>query len=743
MKKSLYAAAALLALVACNKDEKLVSPSVEGTYNIALSIAPSTGTKAQFDGDSHIVFEKGDALYAAIAKPETPNVLSEVATREGAAASTTRASFVIADATAEQPVFNGNFWSIVEAQFADEFNLYTAFPSYAFSNGDTADDWRVTVPKEQTASQTSWDKRANAMMGLPTTISTSGAKYDEKYGEYSFDGSLSVEFAHLFGFAKVNFAGVPAEYQDLNVNTVTVEAVGENKNIAGSYKVDISKKITEIEVVPSSASSTITLTPAEPVAVKDYVAWFEANTGVFDVKITVATDRADLIFERSGLKINRGQIAAPTVNFKESDVAQSHDVMLVDGEEWGQKSFSYSDCLTSSRKVIEWGPAGKKMKFSVAYPGETNSNYPTYFSADNGYVQGLAYNRFTAGKVVLYSRAAFHGVNGVKINLGIYDKNASCDAHIGFAKGGDTTWVKTINVTTGDVQTVNGENYYIDDIASAEGDFILLVDNLSTDDIRPTMGLLVLNPAPEFVPAVTKVKVEKDATTGTIACPLYVSKETPKVETDVEWLTASWADGVLSYSVEENTDVKRVGHITVSVEGASVEIEIAQKSAMAIEYKLSITPEVINPYLTAAHEANPTATTAEVKGIELVATATDGSGKTINVVFDAENATIDPISEESFKLKKTFKTRNAIGFINKVVVKASDKVKTGNWDMACKMSKDGSKYDIIKTIEVEGTSAPYISTVTNEDEEYVYLNIDCTAYMTYTFNYIEVTFVSE
>lgn len=744
MKKSLYAAAALLALVACNKEEKLTSPVAEGTFNIALSITPA-GTKAQFDGDSHIAFEKGDALYAAIAKPETPNVLTEVATREGAAASTTRASFPIVDASAEQPEFKGNFWSIPEAQFAEEYNLYTVFSSYSFSNGDTADDWTVTIPKEQTASQTSWDKRAIAMIGLPAKISTTGASYDEKYGEYSFDGTLSVELAHLFGYGKITFAGVPAEYQNLNVNTVTIEATGENKILAGSFKVDISKNITDIEPIPSSYStySTITLTPAEPVAVKDYVAWFEANTGEFDVKITVATDRADLIFERNGLKIRRGQIAAPTVNFKSSDVAASHDVTLVDGETWGQTSFSYYDCLSSSRKVVEWGPDGKKMKFSVAYPGETNNNYPTSFSVDNGYVQGLAYNKFTAGKVVLYSRAAFHGVNGIKINLGIYDKDASCDAHIGFAKDGDTTWVKTINVVTGSVQTANGEDYYIDGIASAEGDFILLVDNLSSDDIRPTVGLLVLNPAPEIVPEAAKVKVEKTASSGTIACPIYVSKETPKVETDAEWLTASWADGVLSYSVAENTDVKRVGHITVSVEGVSAVIEIAQKSANAVEYKLTITPEVINPYLTATHEANPTATTAEVKDIEVVATATDGSGKTLTVTFDAELATIDPISEESFKLKKTFKTREAIGYIEKVVVSASSKVMTGNWDLACKMSKDGSKYDIIKNITVEGTSAPYISTVTNEDEEYVYLNLDCTAYMTYTFNYIEVTFVSE
>lgn len=733
-------------MTACEKNAAEESPAAaEGTFNIGLSISPETfGTKAQFDGDSHIAFEKGDALYAALAKPETPGSLVKVASREGAAASTTRASFVIEDAEAEQPVFNGNFWSIVEAEYADNFNLYTVFPSWSFSNGDTAYDWTVIVPKEQTAGRTSWDKKANAMIGRPVTLAPADASYDEKYGEYSFAGSLSVEFAHIFGFGKFTLAGIPEEYKDLQVNSIVIEAVGENKNLAGSYTVDISKKIGEIEARPGySAASTITVTPAEPVSVKDLVVWFEANTGIFDVKVTVATDRADLIFERQGLKINRGEIAAPVINFKESDTAASHDVYLEKAENWGQTEFSYSDCLSSSRKVVEWGPAGKKMKFSIDYPGQTNNNYPTYFSADNGYVQGLSYNNLTGGRVLLYSRAAFHGVYGIKINLGIYNPNSSCDANIGFAKGSDTTWVKKINVVTGAKQTANGEYYYIDDIDAAEGDFILLVDNLNDQSIRPTVGGIVLNPKPELVPEFTKLKLEKTASAGSFACPLYMSKETPSVESDADWLTAGWSDGVISYSVTENTDVKRVAHLTVSAEGVECEIEVTQKSANAVEYRLNLTPSVINPYLTAAAEANPSATTAAVDGIDVVATATDGSGRTVKVTFDAANATVNPVSDEFYKLKGTFKTRSAIGNIEKVVVTASQKLTTSNYDMACKMSKDGSTYDKITNIEVSGGSSPYVSTVTNEDDEYTYLNIDCTNWSTVTFYDIEVTFVSE
>lgn len=72
MKKSLYIAAALMSVVGCSKSE--LAPETAGTHDINVSVAVSTGddTRAVFDGDSHIKFEKGDYFYAAVAKKETP-----------------------------------------------------------------------------------------------------------------------------------------------------------------------------------------------------------------------------------------------------------------------------------------------------------------------------------------------------------------------------------------------------------------------------------------------------------------------------------------------------------------------------------------------------------------------------------------------------------------------------------------------------------------------------------------------
>ena len=153
--------------------------------------------------------------------------------------------------------------------------------------------------------------------------------------------------------------------------------------LAGNVTLDITKSIDEVELAPYSNSSTydsIMLTPEETVPVSDYVAWFVALPGDYDVEITVSTAKADLVFERSGLHIVRGAIASPTVNFKETDQVVSHDVILAEGESWSEENYASGhsqNCITSTYPVRSWGPEGKKMNFYLYYPGQTNNNYGT------------------------------------------------------------------------------------------------------------------------------------------------------------------------------------------------------------------------------------------------------------------------------------------------------------------------------------------------------------------------------
>lgn len=216
MKKSLYIAAALMAIVGCSKSE--LAPETAGTHDINVSVAVSTGddTRAVFDGDSHIKFEKGDYFYAAVAKKGTPTKGVKVAKSKGAAAGVYYSIFKIKDFEATAPVFDGELWSIVDADFADEYNFYGVFPAAAVNTAYSEEDltsWTVKIPEEQTATQTSWYNRADIMLVKPTTISTSNKTHNDEYGEYSTVNSEKLEFAHLFGFGKITFAGVPDAYK--------------------------------------------------------------------------------------------------------------------------------------------------------------------------------------------------------------------------------------------------------------------------------------------------------------------------------------------------------------------------------------------------------------------------------------------------------------------------------------------------------------------------------------------------
>ena len=276
MKKTLYFAAVLAVLAGCSKTEyKTIE---EGVRNISLSVAvDGETTRALYDGAGRIKFEISDKFAGAIAKADDPGTAIKVATKSGYKASTYKSDFTIADETAESPVFNGNIYSVVDADWADEFLFYGVFPSsVVYSAEQNLSKWAISLPQKQASTQSQWDKKCTAMLMQPATISTSDNTHDHKYGEYSATvNGNAVKFAHIFGYGRIDFAGIPEEYSGLKVKSVTIKAVGGNKMLAGNVTLDITKSIDEVELAPYSYSSTydsIMLTPEETVPVSDYVA---------------------------------------------------------------------------------------------------------------------------------------------------------------------------------------------------------------------------------------------------------------------------------------------------------------------------------------------------------------------------------------------------------------------------------------------------------------------------------------
>ena len=746
-------AAALAVLAGCAKTETEQAP-VEGSRNLALTVSVKNGasTKAVFDGENHVKFLAGDTFYGAIAKESTPTTAVKVATQANGYSSTYYSKFKIADPDADTPVFKGNFYSIAPADTADTYKFYGVFPSDGvYSSSQNLSQWRINLTGAQTASASAWDPKADVMVLKPANLSGLG-KVLTKYNEYDIADSCSVEFAHLFGFGKLSFADIPAEYAEYPVKAVVIEAVGDKKDICGQFLLDITKEVSGEALNGIYTGSSITVTPESATTVAENTVWFVANPGTYDVKITVETPKADLVFERQGLTVSRSRITSPVVHFKEADEAKLHDVVL-NGENWGQTSFTYSTYLGSTRSSVEWGPDGKKMVFGLTYPGAANRNYGTsYYREDYSYVQGFAYNDIE-GEVHLASDASFIGVNMVKLSLGLYSMGSSCDFDICLVNKKDTTVLKTINVVTdSSALKVKDVFYYVENNTSVkDGVFVIRARHFNTAKARPYMGSLELNPAPELVLGTDRIKLEKDAASGSFDCNVYVSKGVPTVSSDADWLKVSYADNKVSYIAEANTDAGRKATITVKVDDGEFSCEktvsVSQKSAVAVEYKLSITAEQMYDLLTEEAKKHPDATSYDYFALSFTfkAVATDGSGRTVDVTMNSTKMAVAGFSKEEFIVKgDRFGCADPVGAISKIVVVANNPVGVNNYaNLKVTFSKDGTNYSNQPSSNITSSdSSPYTSTVVNEDEENVYFNIDTTGGWSNVYlRSIEVTFI--
>ncbi len=729
MKKSLYiAASALLALAACSK-ENVAPENSKDVFNVAFDVTVPQ-TKASFDGKDAVAFASGDYLTVAVAKESDPDNLIKVASKAGALANTYQSKFRIVDATAATPVFSGYLYSIVEADYTDHYKAYYAFPSDAFTSASTASAWKVNLKDSQSGYSNTWDGVADAMLGVPSDLYTATASYDSRYKEYSVTSGVSTNLAHLFGFCKLTYSGISSQYLKYNlVNNVVVEAVGTNKDIAGQFSVDISKTIGDVTLTPSSTSSKITITPKESTTLGDLTTWFVAAPGTYDVKITVNTNRAVFVFERTGLVIERGKIAAPTVHLKETDELTSQEVTLTSHQGWENKFSTYYTCFSSTRTVLSCGPDGYKMNFTLSYPGALSSNYGNSLSGDDGYVQRLNYNYLTGAQVInLSSLASFKNVESVKVSLGNYKENTSYDFTFALVNYGDTTKIKTVSIPATDKKSSTElKNYYLENSTDVkDGDLVLIVDNVSDGYVAPILGSLVINYAPETEPEFSEVNIGIEATKGTIACPVYASSNTPTVTSSAEWLTVSYADGVISYSATENTDVKRTATITVTLVDGEVTntktVTVIQKSAVAREYKLTITPAQVKTLVDAYLVENPDATTAVIS-TDFTAYGTDHPELSVTVPVKFNKLKLADCNDEYFTYYYYLDATAEVGHIQKVVVKSSRSLTSSSWAYTVRLSNNGSSWNYY------GSDASF----TNEEEDGIYTGTYVPEDLTYTY----------
>lgn len=760
MKKLLYMTALLAVAAGCAKTES--APEMSDVVNLSVRVNVSNGadTKAKFDGDSHIKFEKSDAFYAAIAKESTPTTGVKVATRTEGYSSQYYSVFTIENFEAESPVFKGNFYSIALKDTASTYKFYGAFPSSAVaSTGEDLTKWRVNLSGTQSASQTEWDSKSDVMIVKPTDISSDSKKVTQ-YNEYDFSSSNGVEFAHIFGFGKLSFSDVPEKYASLKVKSVTIEAVGEKKDICGQFFLDITGDAAKTGLNALTPGSSIVVTSTDEVTVKDNVVWFVANPGTYDVKITVATPTYDLVFERQGLVVSRSKITSPTVHFKEADTAVSHDVILAEGESW-VNTLSYSKCLSSSKRSQKWGNnPSKQMAFSLAYPGSGNDNYGSSAYADAGYAQLLAYQAIQGKKVILSSEAAFGGIKLVKANLGIYTDDATGTFTVSLEDGDKSYKLGSVKIT-GNNDNCNGVNYYFANTTGVEyGRFVLTVDSLSTENCRPYIGELSFNSAPEVVLAESVVKIDKIAGSFEVVCDVKGANADPEVTVSEDakgWLTASYADGKLTYTVTANEGEKRAGTVTVKAKGiggeASAELKVVQASANSAEYKLSVSASEVYTYIQAkikeledgGHTVGDNVS-AELT-IPFTAKGTTDPSKTTKVNLKFAKVLLKESTAEFVRVISTIAPTESIGVVSEVTVVSSFKVEASNWGrMAVKFSDNGLNWTNAPSSTITSSEVAdgyQKSVVVNDNSDYLWFSIAPDGYSVNKVKSFDVIFVEE
>lgn len=761
MKKLLYMTALLAVAAGCAKTES--APEMSDVVNLSVRVNVSNGadTKAKFDGDSHIKFEKSDAFYAAIANESTPTTGVKVGTKSTDYARQYYSIFkTIKDFQPDSPVFEGSFFSISKAAIADAYKFYGVFPKDAVaSTGEDLTKWRVNLSGTQSATQSEWDSKSDVMVVKPTVISTD-SKTETKYNEYDFSSSNGVEFAHIFGFGKLSFSDMPEKYASLKVKSVTIEAVGEKKDICGQFFLDITADAAKTELNALNPGASIVVTPTDEVTVKDNVVWFVANPGTYDVKITVATPTYDLVFERQGLVVSRSKITSPTVHFKEADTALSHDVILAEGESW-VNTLSYSNCLSSSKRSQKWGnDPSKKMAFSLAYPGSGNDNYGSSAYADAGYAQLLAYQAIQGKKVILSSEAAFGGIKLVKANLGIYTNDATGTFTVSLEDGDKSYKLGSVKIT-GNNDNCNGVNYYFANTTGVEyGRFVLTVDSLSTENCRPYIGELSFNSAPEVVFAESVVKVDKIAGSFEVVCDVKGANADPEVTVSEDakgWLTASYADGKLTYTVTANEGEKRAGTVTVKAKGiggeASAELKVVQASVNSAEYKLSVSASEVYPYIQAkikeledGGQTVGTSASAELT-IPFTAKGTTDPSKTTTVNLKFAKVMLKESTAEFVRIVSTIAPTEPVGVVTEVTVVSSFKVESSNYgQMALKFSDNGLNWTNAPSSTItssEGADGYQKSVIVNDNSDYKWFSIAPDGWSVNKVKSFDVIFVEE
>lgn len=314
---------------------------------------------------------------------------------------------------------------------------------------------------------------------------------------------------------------------------------------------------------------------------------------------------------------------------------------------------------------------------------------------------------------------------------------------------------------TGNNDNCNGVNYYFANTTGVEyGRFVLTVDSLSTENCRPYIGELSFNSAPEVVFAESVVKVDKIAGSFEVVCDVKGANADPEVTVSEDakgWLTASYADGKLTYTVTANEGEKRAGTVTVKAKGiggeASAELKVVQASVNSAEYKLSVSASEVYPYIQAkikeledGGQTVGTSASAELT-IPFTAKGTTDPSKTTTVNLKFAKVMLKESTAEFVRIVSTIAPTEPVGVVTEVTVVSSFKVESSNYgQMALKFSDNGLNWTNAPKSAItssEGADGYQKSVVVNDNSDYKWFSIAPDGWSVNKVKSFDVIFVEE
>lgn len=746
-KKLFYFAALLAVLAGCKKEGPDQSIRVHD-LNVSVKI----------ENTDDLNFEAGDGFCAAIAKTSSPATAIKVE-------DSYHTDFSFENSTLKSSIFNGTFAAIDNVDLENTYCFYGVLPAPAEDYegyGAKLDNWMVTLPDSQTATQTGWDKAADILLMNPTAISNSDPAANGQALSYSPANGGNVEFDHLFGFGKVSFAGFPVENAGLVVKSVSIEAVGAEQALAGKFPIDITKPAVENVLTTSEAKNVITLAGDGKIAIGEYAALFVANPGSYDLKFTVNTDDAIFTFEASNVTVERGVKPEEAVVAFISDVVyiKPIDVEIAQGETW---SFTPSEasCIVRTYPYRFWGDSDKKMLFSFSYPESTVANWGTGMAVGEKYAQAWSNGqKIDGGQVVLASNGSFKGVNFVKVNFGLSNGQAVGTATLeaSLVNGENKTVLGTANVSPMDISLSEPQDYYFNAPSFEQAGklvFTLTIpEGYKLREAVPFLTSLEINPTPVITLSSSLIDVEKAGASNTLDCVVNAAK-TVNVTTSDSWITASYADGKLSYSIAENTGNKRNGTITITATGVSTQtksIEVKQRGE-AERFVLTITAndlhDAINSKINAGFVAEAGKYYELVHTFKAKSVNNPENTKDVEIKIDQVlyNSTYTADTDDMIRLNLgDFKCTSAIGDIEQIFLHSYHRIdRIDTYAPALfKYSNDGVEWGITPKAQLgysSSTNSTYTNTVKYSDVKYKWFNLNINSGSWFRFIKIEVTFL--